>query len=136
MRVRHPSFTVGYRIERAGKSLVYIPDNELEGDDPQGFVDWRQEFVNFVGDADVLIHDSMYTDEEYQAKAGWGHSTFRQALELADEGGVKRLLFFHHSPDREDAELSEILSDRREMALSRGFGFDIEAASEGNEILI
>ncbi|MCH7563219.1 MAG: MBL fold metallo-hydrolase [Gemmatimonadetes bacterium] len=136
MRVRHPSFTVGYRIERAGKSLVYIPDNELEGDDPQGLVDCRQELVNFVGDADVLIHDSMYTDEEYQAKAGWGHSTFRQALELADEGGVKRLLFFHHSPDREDAELSEILSDRREMALSRGFGFDIEAASEGNEILI
>ncbi len=136
MRVCHPSFTVGYRIERAGKSLVYIPDNELAGDDPPGIVDWRQKLVNFIGDADVLIHDSMYTDEEYQAKVGWGHSTFRQALELADEAGVKRLLFFHHAPDREDAELSEIVSDRRDEALSRGFGFEIDAASEGNEILI
>ncbi len=136
MRVRHPSFTVGYRIERAGKSLVYIPDNELAGDDPDRLVDGRQKLVNFIGDADVLIHDSMYTDEEYQAKIGWGHSTFRQALELADEAGVKRLLFFHHAPDREDAELSEIVADRRDKALSRGFRFEIDAAAEGNEILI
>ena len=136
MRVSHPSFTVGYRIERAGKSLVYIPDNELAGDDPQRLVDRRRKLVNFIGDADVLIHDSMYTEEEYQAKVGWGHSTFRQALELADEAGVKSLLFFHHAPDREDAELSEIVANRRDMALSRGFGFEIDAASEGDEILI
>ncbi len=77
-----------------------------------------------------------YTDEEYEAKVGWGHSTFRQSLELANEAGVKRLLFFHHAPDREDAELSEIVADRRDRALARGFGFEIEAASEGNEILI
>jgi len=136
MRVRHPSYTVGYRIERAGKSIVYIPDNELSGDDPERLRDGRQKLVNFVGDADVLIHDSMFTDEEYAARVGWGHSTFRQALELADEAGVKRLFFFHHAPDREDAELSQIVADRRDEAQSRGFGFEVAAASEGDEILI
>ena len=136
MRVRHPSYTVGYRIERAGKSLVYIPDNELAGHDPARFKEARQRLVNFIGDTDVLIHDSMFTDEEYSAKIGWGHSTFRQTLELADEAGVKRLFFFHHAPDREDSELSQIVAERRDEAASRGFGFKVDAASEGDEILI
>ncbi len=136
MRVRHPSYTVGYRIEFGGKSLVFIPDDELKGDDQARLVDSRKKLVNFIGDADVLIHDSMFTDEEYASKVGWGHSTFRQTLELADEAGVKRLLFFHHAPDREDAELSQIVEQRREEALSRGCSFEVDAASEGNQILI
>ena len=38
--------------------------------------------------ADTLIHDAMYLDQFIQARAGWGHSTPRQAVDLAAKGAV------------------------------------------------
>jgi phosphoribosyl 1,2-cyclic phosphodiesterase len=96
MRVQHPSFTVGYRVDHEGGSLAYVPDNELSGDLYGLDEAWRSRFLDFIGDVDVLIHDAMYTDEEYPRRVGWGHSTFNQAIELAHEAGVKKILFFRH----------------------------------------
>jgi phosphoribosyl 1,2-cyclic phosphodiesterase len=136
MRVKHPSFCVGYRIEFGGASLAYVPDNELFGEGFGSGANWRAEFVDFVGGVDVLIHDAMYTEEEYPAKVGWGHSTYRQNLDLADEAGVKKLLFFHHDPTRDDAQLTDIVSRARDKAVSEGKSFELDAASEGTDILI
>jgi ribonuclease BN (tRNA processing enzyme) len=84
-----------------------------------------------VGDADLLIHDSMYTEAEYPNRVGWGHSTFEQSLRLAMDGGVKKLLFTHHDPMRTDYELDAIVAKMREEA-SRGSGsLEVAAAKEG-----
>lgn len=136
MRVRHPSFCVGYRIDFGDASLAYVPDNELCGEGYGLGEAWRSEFVDFVGGVDVLIHDAMYTEEEYPAKVGWGHSTYRQNLDLADEAGVKKLLFFHHDPTRDDSQIAELVALARETAASEGKSFEIDAASEGTDILI
>jgi len=136
MRVRHASFCVGYRIEYGGSALVYVPDNELEGEEPDLGEDWRSRFIDFIGGADVLIHDAMFTEEEYPSKIGWGHSTFRQNLDLADEAGVKKLLFFHHAPRRTDDELSDIVARARDKAAAEGKTFEVDAAAEGSDILI
>ena len=79
MRVRHPAVTLGYRLEMAGgASVVYVTDDELG---PGGRYDvgpkWRERFVRFIGGADVLIHDAMYTPEECAGHAGWGHFVVR-----------------------------------------------------------
>jgi phosphoribosyl 1,2-cyclic phosphodiesterase len=134
MRVNHPSFCVGYRIDFGDASLAYVPDNELFGQDYGLGDNWRRDFVDFIGDVDVLIHDAMYTEDEYPSKVGWGHSTYRQDLDLADEAGVEKLLFFHHDPTREDAQLTEIVNRARDAAASEGKTFEIEAASEGSNI--
>jgi ribonuclease BN (tRNA processing enzyme) len=76
----------------------------------------------------------MYTDEEYAGRSGWGHSTFGQALRLAEETGVKRLLFFHHDPTRSDGELETIVSRLRDGALARGSKLDLAAAAEGVDL--
>jgi phosphoribosyl 1,2-cyclic phosphodiesterase len=76
----------------------------------------------------------MYTDEEYPTRKGWGHSTFSQSLKLAEDGGVKKLLFFHHDPTRSDDELDEIVTRVREDALARGSAVEMEAAAEGIDI--
>ena len=102
MRLRHPSFTVGHRIEYGGVSLAYLPDNELAGEGYDVGEGWRRRLVDFLGDVDVLIHDAMYTEEEYGSKKHWGHSTFSQTVELAHEAGAKKVLFFHHDPCRTD----------------------------------
>lgn len=132
LRVRHPSFVLGYRITVGGRVICFIPDNEIDGD-MYGEVasDFDSRIVDFVGDADLLIHDAMYTEEEYPHRVGWGHSTFEQSLRLAQEGGVKRLLFFHHDPTRTDYELEAIIAKMRERAERSGNGLIVEGAMEG-----
>lgn len=131
MRVKHPSFVIGYRIEVGGRVICFIPDNEIEAEGYELGDDWRDRLVRFAGDADILIHDSMYTDEEYPGRRGWGHSTFRQSLELAEEAGVRKLLFFHHDPERTDAEIDAIVHRLREESAARGCSVNMEAAAEG-----
>jgi phosphoribosyl 1,2-cyclic phosphodiesterase len=134
MRVKHPSYVIGYKIEVGGKTICFIPDDEIEGDMYDVGGDWYSRLVDFVKGADLLIHDSMYTDEEYVTRAGWGHSTFTQSLKLAEDGEVKKLLFFHHDPTRSDDELDGIVNRIRDEALARGCAVEMEAAAEGIEI--
>ena len=135
MRMRHPSFTVGYRIEYGDVSLAYVPDNELESDSYDVGNGWRHRIVDFLGDVDVLLHDAMFTEDEYPSRANWGHSTFDQAVDLASEAGAKRLLFFHHDPRRSDSDLEEIVDFHRGQAAARGLHFEIAAAAEGDHML-
>jgi ribonuclease BN (tRNA processing enzyme) len=130
MRVRHPSYVVGYRIRLRDIVVCFIPDDEIEGDMyPEVGPDYRSRLVDFIGGADLLIHDSMYTDEEYPGRKGWGHSTFEQSVGLAKEAGVKQLLFFHHDPTRTDDELDGIVA--RMQADVAGDALSVGAAVEG-----
>lgn len=133
MRVKHPSYVVGYRIEAAGKVVCFIPDDEVDGEGYEVTDGWRERLLEFIQGADLLIHDSMYTDEEYPSRLGWGHSTFSQSLRLAEEGGVKKLLFFHHDPERSDEEIDGIVSRIRDDAAARGSAVVMDAAAEGSE---
>lgn len=136
LRLRHPSFTLGYRVEANGVSICYVPDNELEGGSyPVDGGDWRERFHEFIAGADVLIHDAMYTNEEYRNRVGWGHSTFEQTLDLAVEAGVERLLFFHHSPDRTDLALDGIV-ERFQARAARIGGPHVAAATEGMDLVV
>lgn len=136
MRMRHPSFTVGYRLEAFGNTLVFIPDNEITGGGHETPDGWRDRLDEFVAGADVLFHDAMLTEEEYPPHEGWGHSTFQQSLDLAANTEVKKLFFFHHAPDRTDAELNQVLSQYRAQAEERGLDLEVYAAFEGKQILI
>jgi len=131
MRVRHPSYAIGYRIEVGDQVVCFIPDDELDGDGYNLPAGWRERLVGFIRGADLLIHDSMYTDEEYPSRLGWGHSTYRQSVRLAEEGEVKKLLFFHHDPERSDAEMDGIVNRVRDEALARGCTVAMDAAAEG-----
>ena len=133
MRVKHPSFVLGYRIRVGDSVICFIPDNELGSDNHEVGADFDQRILEFVGDADLLIHDSMYTNEEYERRRGWGHSTFSQSVQLAGDGGAKKLLFFHHDPVRSDDELDEIVARARDDAGARGVSVQIDAAAEGVE---
>ncbi len=136
MRMRHPSFTVGYRVEAFGKSVVFIPDNELVGGPFPTPPGWRKRLEEFVAGADIMFHDAMFTEAEYPRKEGWGHSTFKQTLELAAETGVRQVFFFHHAPQRSDAELNIILDEFRTDAAERGLDLGVHAAFEGKKVII
>jgi phosphoribosyl 1,2-cyclic phosphodiesterase len=111
--VCHPGPTVGYRIADGGGTVVYLPDHEPAlvikgGQWPEP--EWISGY-DLAADADLLIHDSQYTDEEYHHCIGWGHSTYRQAFEFANEVRAKELVPFHHDPSHNDETLDQLLSD-------------------------
>jgi phosphoribosyl 1,2-cyclic phosphodiesterase len=136
-RVRHPATTYGYRVRAGGRSLAYIPDNELVGSSyPFDHPRWYAELVEFLAGVDLLFHDAMFTDQEYFQVEGWGHSTFSQAMKLAEDAGVGRLVFFHHEPARSDTELLQILEEARAELAVRGSSLEVAMAAEGEELLI
>ena len=137
MRVRHPGWTHGYRIRVAERSVAYFPDSELVGGNyPLGSKETHRELVKFLDGVDLLFHDAMFSDDEYARRDGWGHSTFTQAVKLADEAGVRRLYLFHHAPERTDDELSRILEELRDDLARRGSTLEVGIAAEGEELLV
>jgi phosphoribosyl 1,2-cyclic phosphodiesterase len=118
----HPGGAYGYRIDEDGTVLVYCTDIEHgETIDPN--------VVELAKGADLLIHDSQYTEEEFEQKKGWGHSTYEQALEVAERAGVKRLALFHHDPEHDDVFLEEMekkCRDRFSGAFMAREGMEIE----------
>lgn len=138
MRVRHPAVTLGYRLALpGGRSVVYVTDDELgKGGQYDVGAKWRERFVRFIGGADLLIHDAMYTPEECEAHAGWGHSSYVEAVELARESGVKRLALFHHEPEHTDDATDVIAEKARSLAARNGGRTEIVAAAEGLKIAL
>lgn len=137
IRVRHPANTYGYRIKSGNASLAFIPDNELHGGSyPLDAKRTYDELVTFLGDVDVLYHDAMFSDAEYPRREGWGHSTFSQAVQLAEDAGVRHLYLFHHAPERTDAELTRILEELRDEIARRGSKLEVGVAAEGEDILL
>jgi phosphoribosyl 1,2-cyclic phosphodiesterase len=98
----HPGGAYSYRIQDTeGKVIVYCTDIEHgERCDPQ--------IVALARDADVLIHEGQYTPEELPRYRGWGHSSWAQAVEVAEKAKAKRLIITHHDPDHNDAFLRDV----------------------------
>lgn len=132
--VRHPGGALGYRLRGSGESggLVYVPDNEVcEDARYESSPAWRRRFIQWMQGAGVLVHDSMYTREEYAQHRGWGHSTYDEAVEVALEAGVERLVLFHHRPERTDDDVDRCLEFCRELVMRRGGRLEVVAAAEG-----
>jgi phosphoribosyl 1,2-cyclic phosphodiesterase len=88
----HPGGATSYRVEAEGKAVVYTTDIEHgEGIDNR--------VVEIANDADLLIHDAQYTPEELKYKKGWGHSSWEQAIRVAELANVKQLIITHHDPE-------------------------------------
>ena len=110
--LNHPGGNLGYRVECDGRVVVYATDVEHDGA-------MDAKLVEFARDADVLIIDAMYTEEEYRgvnggSKVGWGHSTWESAVKTADAAGVRQLVLFHHDPTRDDAQMDALVASVRE----------------------
>lgn len=138
--VRHPGGALGFRLSPSGapeRSLVFIPYNEMDkfGDQAPG-APTRKELMRFAHGARILIHDAMYTGAEYMDHRGWGHSSYRDAVDFAIAAEVRTLVLFHHDPERTDDALTAQLLLCKEMVAERSGRVEVIAAAEGMEIEI
>ena len=147
--LNHPILVLGYRFEYRGKVLCTAYDTEpfrnlfeVSPDDPgydeeavrEGALAAEEEnakVIDFIRGADILIHDAQYTHKEYLAgKLGWGHSSFEHAVNVAHRAGVKKLVLFHHDPDRGDRELDALERKIRRSVAGRT-KLEVSIAREG-----
>jgi phosphoribosyl 1,2-cyclic phosphodiesterase len=124
--IPHLGPTLGFRVEFDGRSVAYLSDHQQPFDGTHSAAAGALELVEGV---DLLIHDSQYTQPEFEAKSTWGHCTVDYAVWLACHAGVKRLALFHHDPSRRDDDLDGLLQCAKE--LGGRHGVDVIAASEG-----
>lgn len=120
--LNHPVPALAYRIQYKDKVVVTMYDTEPYGNDykkegmeqnPAIIDEYKriareknEELVDFARGADLLIHDSQYTKEEYfESRIGWGHSYFEYAVENGAAADVKMLALFHleYEDDKIDA---------------------------------
>lgn len=123
--LNHPQGCLGFRMETQGKVIVYATDNE------PGDPVFDKSVRKLAEGADLLIYDAQYLPEEYAArKQGWGHSHWREAINVVMESGAKELILFHHDPDHSDSCIDAVVKQAREHYPK------VRAASEGMEIVL
>lgn len=139
MRLRHPGDTLAYRLTpvEGGASTAYVTDNELGwGGDYDVGPNWRSEFVEFLSGVDILIHDAMYRPDDLDRHRGWGHSSWEEAVDLAVEAHVERLVLFHHRPEHDDAAMDEVVEAAQSAVEERGITLEVLAATEGMKLTL
>ena len=131
--VTHRGPTLGFRVEEGGSSLCYVPDHEpaIIGDIDQLDAEWVSG-SSLARDVDLLVHDCQYTDAEYPAHVGWGHSSLTHALQFARRVAARRTLLFHHDPGHTDDDLDAMLAQAHtQWAGAGGQERAISMAAEG-----
>jgi len=146
--VNHPVLCLSYRFDYKGKSIAAVIDHEpfhnLFTTNPEdanfdaetaregeiAAAEENEKIINFIKDADIVIHDAQYTEEEYSRKHGWGHSSYEYAIKCVEGTNVKKLAFYHHEPSRTDHQIWEL-----EERYKNNSDIEIMMAKEGVVLL-
>jgi len=121
--LRHPQGVTAYRIDGPNRSIVIATDCE------RGDARADEVLRELADGADMLVHDAQYSPEEYEDHhVGWGHSTWAQAADAAQDAGVAELILVSHDPARTDDEIDAL------VAKARGVFANTRAAFEGMQI--
>ena len=142
--LNHTALTLAYRVTVGGVSVVYATDHE-----PHARQLWQldevagrrsavhhgdQRHIDFLAGADLVIHDSQYTEQELAQKTGWGHSSVEYAVDVCGEAGVKRLALFHHDPSHDDDLMDRLVAACQRRAERMGADLAVFGACEGRGV--
>ena len=137
MLLSHPGNCLGYRLEHAGRSLCYVTDNELyPSDSPFRSDEYAERLADFCRDADVLITDCTWADDEYAPHIHWGHSSVSQVAELAWRARVRGLCLVHHDPTQNDDAIDAKLAAAQAWLAARGAETQVTAPVERAQIQV
>lgn len=118
--LNHPGNAIGYRVEFGGRTLAIITDTEHE----PGTLD--PNVLRLIDKADLFVYDATFLDDEMDKFKGFGHSTWQQAVRLAQAAGAKQVGFIHHSFTRSDDELLQIEHDAKRQFPGAFCGRDLQ----------
>ena len=147
--LHHPGLTYGYRIEVHDKVILYCPDNEIyfvnqridsmrdEFDEAERALleamkeEQRGRVADYMHDADILIHDAQYTQQDYERKRGWGHSCYIDTVTSAIDSNVKNLFLFSYDPNYNDEQIDGLHASANELIAERQTSMVCHKSCEG-----
>ena len=132
--MNHPGKAFGYKITIDDKIICYFTDNEI--DPPYEKSIELNELTNQCRNADILIHDAQYTEDDMPLKHGWGHSLISQVTELGKSAEVKNLVYYHHDPERTDDLLDKELEEAAKTLKENGSSVQPYFAYEGLKLTL
>ncbi len=97
-KATHPGGATIFRVDCAGKSVVYATDNELNSNN-------FEMLKQFAQNCDLLLCDGQYSKDELTLKKGFGHSCWEDAARVGAECNAKSIGIIHHDPLRTDKQL-------------------------------
>ena len=109
--VNHPGGCLSFKITYMGKKLIYMTDCELNSKPDSKLID-------FAKDSDLILFDAQYTEEEYESKKGFGHSTLKMAEEFKEATNSKKMILIHHDPKHNDSYLEKMEESLKETDIS------------------
>ena len=143
--LNHTILTLGFRIKSGGRTVVYVADHEPFSTNlykasvkTPSLADivhaGDRRHVEFLADADLVIHDAQYTNTEYASKRNWGHSTVEHVLDVAMAANVKQVILSHHDPEHDDDFLQALEARCQGQVRASGSDLNVAFAAEGLEI--
>jgi phosphoribosyl 1,2-cyclic phosphodiesterase len=131
-RLNHPLIANAYRIDHGGHSVVYVTDTApfdhmildrdfipkapdlsapVAPEVSDQLVQMKDQLVRLCTGADLVIYDTMFTDEEYNRNPHWGHSAATHAVDVCTLAGARHLVIFHHAPERTDDQMDRLMEE-------------------------
>jgi phosphoribosyl 1,2-cyclic phosphodiesterase len=107
--------TFGFRVDDGRSSIAYLSDHwpTSLGPGPDGLGVRHDAVVELAAGVDVLVHDAQFVAAEFPAVDFLGHASVEYAIAVARETGAKQVALYHHSPERTDDQIDEIVRTRR-----------------------
>ncbi|MBQ3378427.1 MAG: MBL fold metallo-hydrolase [Clostridia bacterium] len=96
----HPGGVSLIRLSAEGKSVVFMSDCTLNDGE-------TAKYIEFAKNCDLLLCDGQYSDEEWEHRSTFGHSTWTAAARLGRDAGAKAVRIIHHDPGRTDERLDK-----------------------------
>ncbi len=137
IRANHSSPALAFKIQVSGKSIVYMPDNELIKESLNlshsfaGLKNLNADLIQFCKDCDYLIHDTFYDENNAFTKKGWGHTSNSILAYFSILANVKNLILFHFNPDYDDNKMDEIYKETSKIIKNEKSNVICVAATEG-----
>jgi len=121
--LNHPIYCLGYRVNYQGKSIATVYDHEQYSNSftikpgEKGYIEdvanmgelsaseENEKVRQFIKDADIVVHDAQYSQEEYASHSGWGHCSHEGTVSAALGLNIKTLVLFHHEPSHDDSNM-------------------------------
>jgi ribonuclease BN (tRNA processing enzyme) len=124
--------TFGFRISDDDATVAYLGDHWplALGPGPDGLGERHRAALELAAGADVLVHDAQFLAKQFPDVSYLGHASVEYAIALAIEAGARRVVLFHHAPERTDDEIDAIVTGRTTSAVP------IRAAAEGDVICL
>lgn len=104
--------TFGYQVSDGRSTVAYLSDHSPSslGPGPDGLGERHDAALELAAGVDVLIHDAQHLAAEFPGVGYLGHASAEYAVALGREAGAKRVVLYHHAPDRTDDQVDALVA--------------------------